>query len=164
MANEPHVRQIVHAGAAQSPVGQVEARRFDHMDFDAEAGAESQDGAGVLRNVGLVEGKRDHEGPWINARMRGWFENLIAPLVEAPVARPPDTLIAFYRYFLAPVRGTIVAVLAHLARSAPSTEMGLFVFLGWIVDQATTTPQGAFFHALLAGPAGMALVILSSAR
>ena len=40
-------------------VGQVEAGRLDDVDRDAEAGGEPQHRAGVLRDVGLVEGERD---------------------------------------------------------------------------------------------------------
>src|SRR3990172_7278110 len=91
--------------------------------------------------------------------MRPWFESLIAPLAQAPVARPPDRIITFYRYFLAPVKGTIVAVLV-ISLLGALTEMGLFVFLGWIVAQATTTPKEVFFHEHWLVLTGMALVIL----
>ena len=91
--------------------------------------------------------------------MRPLFERLIAPLVVEPVARPPDTLIAFYRHFLAPVRGTIVAVLIVSFITA-ITEMGLFVFLGWIVDQATVSPPETFFQDHAWALIGMSLVIL----
>jgi ATP-binding cassette subfamily B multidrug efflux pump len=91
---------------------------------------------------------------------KSWFERLILPLVESPVTRPPDTLLAFYRHFLAPVKGTIVAVLL-IALLTAVTEMGLFVFLGWIVDRATTTPKEAFFHLYWPELIGMALVIVA---
>ncbi len=92
-------------------------------------------------------------------KMKGWFERLIAPLVDAPVVRPPDTLAAFYRHFIVPVKGTILAVLVISLVSAV-TEMGLFVFLGWIVDQATTTPKELFFPRYWPELTGMALVIV----
>src|SRR5690606_6908064 len=91
--------------------------------------------------------------------MRSWFERLILPLVESPVTRPPDTLLAFYRHFLAPVKGTIVAVLL-ISLVTAVTEMGLFVFLGWIVDRATTTPKEIFFHEHWPELVAMALVIV----
>ena len=91
--------------------------------------------------------------------MRSWFERLILPLVESPVTRPPDTLLAFYRHFLAPVKGTIVAVLL-ISLVTAVTEMGLFVFLGWIVDRATTTPKEVFFHEHWPELVAMALVIV----
>jgi ATP-binding cassette subfamily B multidrug efflux pump len=55
--------------------------------------------------------------------MRSWFERLIAPLRNAPVERPPDQLVAFYRHFLEPVKGTIVTVLV-ISLVTALTEMG----------------------------------------
>jgi hypothetical protein len=52
--------EVVHAGAAQVTVGDVEGRRFDDLDRDAEAGRKPQHGAGVLRDIGLVDGKSEH--------------------------------------------------------------------------------------------------------
>ena len=49
--------EIIHAGALQAAVVEHEAAGLDDVDGDAEAGAEAQQRAGVLRNVGLVEGK-----------------------------------------------------------------------------------------------------------
>ena len=91
--------------------------------------------------------------------MRRLFERLILPLVDSPVTRPPDTLIAFYRYFLMPVKGTIVAVLL-ISLIGAVTEMVLFVFLGWIVDRATTTPKEVFFQDYWPELVGMAFVIV----
>ena len=91
--------------------------------------------------------------------MRSWFERLIAPLKDAPVKRPPDTLVAFYRHFLSPVKGTIVAVLV-ISLVTAVTEMGLFVFLGWIVDRVTTTPKDMFFARYWPELAAMAVVVV----
>ena len=91
--------------------------------------------------------------------MRRLFERLILPLVDSPVTRPPNTLIAFYRHFLMPVKGTIVAVLL-ISLMGAVTEMGLFVFLGWIVDRATTTPKEVFFQRYWPELIGMAAVIV----
>ena len=52
--------EIVHAGAAKMAVGDREAGRLDDRRPDAETGAGAQHGAGVLRDVGLVE--REAEG------------------------------------------------------------------------------------------------------
>lgn len=60
MAGKRRHFEIVHAGAPQVAVGEVEAGGFDDVDADAEAGGEAQDGAGVAGDVGLVEG--DAEG------------------------------------------------------------------------------------------------------
>ncbi|MEJ0013577.1 MAG: hypothetical protein WDM94_13340 [Bauldia sp.] len=91
--------------------------------------------------------------------MRRWFERLILPLVETPVTRPPDTLLAFYRHFLMPVRGTIVIVLL-ISLVTAVTEMSIFVFLGWLVDRATEGPKVTFFATYWPELLGMALVIV----
>ena len=60
----PHnlrMAEIVHPGAPERTVRHVEARRSDHVDRDAEASAEAENVAGVLRYVGLVERERDHD-------------------------------------------------------------------------------------------------------
>ena len=49
------VGQIVEAGPPQGAVGHVEPRRSDHVHGDAQAGGQAQNGAGVLRDIGLVE-------------------------------------------------------------------------------------------------------------
>ena len=48
--------EIVHAGAAEGAVGDRKAGRLDQVRLDPEAGGEPQDRAGILRDVGLVEG------------------------------------------------------------------------------------------------------------
>lgn len=60
--------EVVHAGAPEVAVGEVEAGGLDDVDGDAEAGGQAQDGAGVAGDVGLVE--RDAEGRQGANRMR----------------------------------------------------------------------------------------------
>ncbi|MEJ0097433.1 MAG: ABC transporter transmembrane domain-containing protein [Bauldia sp.] len=57
------------------------------------------------------------------------------------------------------MKGTIVAVLL-ISLVTALTEMGLFVFLGWIVDRVTGTPKEVFFHQYWPELLGMALVIV----
>ncbi|HVY21542.1 MAG TPA: ABC transporter ATP-binding protein [Bauldia sp.] len=90
---------------------------------------------------------------------RRWFERLILPLIDAPVTQPPDTLLAFYRHFLVPVRGTILIVLL-ISLVTAVTEMSIFVFLGWIVDRANEGPKATFFATYWPELAGMAAVIV----
>ena len=79
-----------------------------------------------------------------------WFEKLIDPFPDDPVERPPDQLLAFYRYFIRPVRWLVLAVLL-LSLASTVIEMALFVFLGWIVDWANTTPRGRLLRRPTAG-------------
>ena len=54
------VVEIIHAGTAQVAVRHVEGRRFDDLHRHAEAGGQAQHGAGVLRDVRLVDGEAGH--------------------------------------------------------------------------------------------------------
>ena len=47
---------IFFNGAAKRPVGHRKTCGFNDMRFDPEAGAESQNRTGILRDIGLVEG------------------------------------------------------------------------------------------------------------
>jgi ATP-binding cassette, subfamily B, multidrug efflux pump len=88
-----------------------------------------------------------------------WFENLFDPFPKTPVEQPPERLVDFYRYFIAPVKWLVVAVLlVSLANTL--VDMAMFVFLSWIVDWTATTPPGEFFATHGWALAGMALVVL----
>ncbi len=50
-----HGIEIVHSGTAEGAIGGREPGRLDYMRLDAEAGAQPQNGAGVLRNIGLIK-------------------------------------------------------------------------------------------------------------
>ena len=60
MLDQIGARQIIHSGAFEVAVGEREAGRMDDVDRHAETGAETQDGAGVLRDVRLEKGAVDH--------------------------------------------------------------------------------------------------------
>jgi hypothetical protein len=62
MARDLGLRGIVHPGARQSAVGKGESHRFDQIDRHAETGCQSQDGADVSGDVGLVKGDA-HKNP-----------------------------------------------------------------------------------------------------
>ncbi len=56
MAHDGDGVEIVHAGAAEGAVGDREPGRLDNVRFNPEAGAQPQNRAGILRNIGLIEG------------------------------------------------------------------------------------------------------------
>jgi ATP-binding cassette subfamily B multidrug efflux pump len=91
--------------------------------------------------------------------MLQWFARLSDPFADAPVERPPDRMMAFFWYFLAPQRPLIAAIVVVSFVSALA-EMALLVFLGIVVDWATVTPPAAFFSTYGWALAGMGLVIL----
>ena len=90
---------------------------------------------------------------------KSWFETLIEPFAETPVERPPDQLLAFYRYFIRPVRWLVLVVLL-LSLASTATEMALYVFLGKIVDWSTTTAPADFFPTYGWALTGMAFVVM----
>ena len=62
MAAEVNLAQIVHGGAAQPAVAEDEAARLYDIDSDAQAGRRTHHGAGILRDIGLVEGEAHSVG------------------------------------------------------------------------------------------------------
>ena len=93
----------------------------------------------------------------------GWFERLFDPFADAPVARPPDRVVAFYKYFIEPVRWLVVAVLL-VSLLATVIEMALAGFLGAIVDWAAPwpveRPRAEFFQQYGWQLAGMVIAVL----
>ncbi len=73
-----------------------------------------------------------------------WYERLIDPLPKEAVVRPPDSVFAFYMAAIRPVKWLVLAVLL-LSGVAAVIEMGLIVFMGWLVDWMTVTPPAEFF-------------------
>jgi ATP-binding cassette subfamily B multidrug efflux pump len=90
---------------------------------------------------------------------KSWFETLFDPFSIVPVERPPDRLLAFYRYFIHPVRWLVLAVLL-VSLASTVVEMALYVFLGQIVDWAGSTPRAEFFAVHGWQLAGMVFVVL----
>jgi len=56
MAHDGDRVEIVHAGAAEGAVGDGKPGRLDNVRFDPQAGAQPQNRAGILRNIGLIKG------------------------------------------------------------------------------------------------------------
>ncbi len=90
---------------------------------------------------------------------KSWFESLFDPFPQSPVERPPDRLLAFYRYFIRPVRWLVLVVLL-VSLASTVIEMSLYVFLGKIVDWTGSTPRAEFFATHGWQLAGMVLVVL----
>lgn len=59
MLHEVRRLDIIEAALPQGLQREREPRGMDDVDADAEAGAEPQSGAGVLREIGLVEHELD---------------------------------------------------------------------------------------------------------
>ena len=71
-----------------------------------------------------------------------WFETRIEAFPDEPPARPPDTLLAFYVYFIKPVWPAF-AVLLVAGFLGSIIEVTLLAFVGSLVDMMKTaeTPQ-----------------------
>jgi ATP-binding cassette subfamily B multidrug efflux pump len=71
-----------------------------------------------------------------------WFETRIDAFPDDPPARPPETLLAFYAYFIKPV-WPVFAVLLVAGFLGSLIEVALLAFVGSLVDmmKAAETPE-----------------------
>ncbi len=88
-----------------------------------------------------------------------FFEDLMDPIADAPVVRPPDRVGPFYGHFLKPLRGLLGATLA-VSLVAALSELAFYVFVGLIVDWVAKTPPEVFLVRHGWALAGMALVVV----
>ncbi|AKF47437.1 putative multidrug ABC-type transport system, ATPase/permease fusion protein [Pseudomonas syringae pv. syringae str. B301D-R] len=72
------------------------------------------------------------------------FEKLIDIFKDAPTAAPPNTVFAFYLYYLRQVWPTFTALLV-VGLIGALIEVSLFSYLSRIIDLAQTTPPENFF-------------------
>lgn len=87
------------------------------------------------------------------------FEKLIDPFQAAPDTAPPDSVGAFYRYYLKQVWPWF-AVLLVVGLAGSLVEVALFDFIGKIVDMAQSTPREEFFSAHGSSLLVMAIIAL----
>ena len=71
-----------------------------------------------------------------------WFETRIEAFPDEPPAQPPDTLLAFYVYFIKPV-WPVFAILLVAGFLGSLIEVSLLAFVGSLVDmmKAAETPE-----------------------
>ena len=62
VTGERHGVEVIHSGAPEAAVADAEAGRLDDRGVDAEAGAGAHHRAGVLGDVGLVQGEKKRRG------------------------------------------------------------------------------------------------------
>ena len=86
--------------------------------------------------------------------MFAYFERLFDPFAPNAVERPPTATAAFFRHFLYPVRGLLVAILA-VSGIAAVAEMSLYAFLGLLVEWMTVTDRSVFLEKY-----GTALIVM----
>ena len=77
--------------------------------------------------------------------MFAFFERLLDPLAPAEIVQPPDSTQAFFRHFLMPIKGLLLAILAVSGLAALS-ELALYAFLGVIVEWMAETGPESFLE------------------
>lgn len=91
-----------------------------------------------------------------------WFENLIDPFKYTPPVKPPDTILAFYWYYIRQA-WPIFCVALITGFCAAIVEVSLFTFVGQLVDLLKSSKDAGTFFAdhstLLIWMAFVALVL-----
>jgi ATP-binding cassette subfamily B multidrug efflux pump len=75
-----------------------------------------------------------------------WFETRIDPFAEAPPGPPPETIAAFYWYYIKPVWRPFAALLV-IGFFGSLVEVMLMAFVGNLVDMMRTAPNAKTFFA-----------------
>lgn len=88
-----------------------------------------------------------------------FFESLIDPMQPRAATRPPVATLAFFRFFLHPVRHVLLATLV-LSGVAALSELYVYIYLGRILDWMGSTEPAVFLDTHLSGLLWMALVAL----
>jgi len=72
-----------------------------------------------------------------------FFENLVDPLPDTPILRPPQRPLAFIWYYVRSIKKLLLITLA-LSGVAGICEIFLYVFIGYLVDwMSVTEPSGS---------------------
>ncbi len=109
---------------------------------------------------------RNHENsafspqtPWHRRIMSlySFFEKLVEPLPENPVARPPLRPLRFIWHYVKPIQ-KIVLITLIVSGITALCEISLFVFIGHIVDWMNTTEPSVFWATHKWAILGMILV------
>ncbi len=88
-----------------------------------------------------------------------FFESLVDPMQAREASRPPVATLAFFRFFLSPVRNVLMATLA-LSGVAALSELYVYIYLGRILDWMGSTEPSLFLETHSAALLWMAVVAL----
>ncbi len=88
-----------------------------------------------------------------------FFESLVDPMQAREATRPPVATLAFFRFFLWPVRHVLMATLA-LSGVAALSELYVYIYLGRILDWMGSTEPSAFLETHSAALMWMAVIAL----
>ena len=88
-----------------------------------------------------------------------FFERLLDPLAPAEIVQPPRSISAFFRHFLTPIKGLLIATLM-ISGIASLAELALFAFLGDLVDWMTDTSPERFLDLHTPALIIMAIIVI----
>ncbi|WP_157736039.1 hypothetical protein [Granulosicoccus antarcticus] len=74
-----------------------------------------------------------------------FFESLVDPMQAREASRPPEATLAFFRFFLHPVRHVLLATLV-ISGVAALSELYVYIYLGRILDWMGSTEPSAFLE------------------
>ena len=75
--------------------------------------------------------------------MYRYFESLIDPLRDQSAEQPPNSTLAFFWFYLSPIRG-VLSVTLLLAGIASVSELYIYIYLGRILDWMGAGDRGSF--------------------
>ena len=88
-----------------------------------------------------------------------YFESLIDPLADQSTERPPEGTLAFFKFYLHPIRGVLLATLA-LAGIASISELYVYIYLGRLVDWMSTADKAVFLTEYGQGLVWMCVIVV----
>lgn len=92
--------------------------------------------------------------------MYRYFESLIDPLRPQPASRPPLGTLAFFYFYLKPIKGVLLVTLI-LSGIAALSELYVYIYLGRILDWMSDTERGAFVATHSLAMVWMAIVVIA---
>lgn len=91
--------------------------------------------------------------------MYRYFESLIDPLRAQSDAQPPENTLAFFWFYLYPIRG-VLAVTMTLAGIAAVSELYVYIYLGRILDWMSSGDRSSFMSEYGASLLWMCLIVI----
>ncbi len=95
---------------------------------------------------------------WIN-RFHTWLEGYCSPFPDTPPKKPPNTLRSFVVHYAKPF-WPLIAVSASLAIIISMLEVGLFSFVGSLVDWLAASDRDTFWQVHRSKLIGLGTVVL----
>lgn len=91
--------------------------------------------------------------------MYRFFESLIDPLRPTPASQPPEKTLAFFWFYLAPIKGVLLATLV-LSGIAALSELYVYIYLGRILDWMSEADRSSFLDTHATALVWMGVVVV----